>query len=194
MLFCSPKAGTTSPARQRGRYFATLLIFFVCLSNYPAFGAGPILTNLVVSNTRDRLLFFLELRGAFSKKIKEVVLSGVPVTFSFDIALYQVRDFWPDSEITEKTVINRIKYDALRKEFSVRRAWESRKPVVVNSFDAARGLMTEINGLDLLPLIMLKEGRYYQIRIRATCRGKRHFVFWPSWGFKTDLYTIDFLY
>ena len=41
------------------------------------------LTNITVSNTRDDLLLYLNLEGAFSEKLKKAILSGVPATFYF---------------------------------------------------------------------------------------------------------------
>ena len=59
------------------------------------------LSNVIVTNTRDDLLVYLNVEGAFREKMKKAILSGVPTTFSFFILLNRVRNFWVDQEIAE---------------------------------------------------------------------------------------------
>jgi len=79
------------------------------------------LTDITVSNTRDDLLLYVTLEGAFSPELKEIILSGVPATFSFPVKLNNVRNMWFDREIADIEVTHTIRYDNLKKEFAVRR-------------------------------------------------------------------------
>ena len=74
-------------------------IFF--LLQYPVFAQEARLTRITVSNTRDDLLLYFTLRGAFTEKLQEAILSGVPATFSFYITLDSVRSFWFDKEMVD---------------------------------------------------------------------------------------------
>ena len=80
------------------------------------------LTNITVSNTRDDLLLYLNLEGAFSDKLKKAILSGMPAAFSFLATLNSVRNMWFDQAIADIAVTHSIKYDNLKKEFIVRRS------------------------------------------------------------------------
>ena len=159
------------------------------------------LTNVIVTNTRDDLLLYLSVDGAFTEKIKEAILSGVPVSFSFFTHLYEVRSMWFDQSIADIKVTHTIKYDNLKKEFTVQRSWEDHKPVVTKSLGEARRLMTEIDSLKVVSLKRLDKGKQYQIRAKAelsklTLPFYLHYVlfFVSFWDFETDWYTIDFIY
>ena len=89
------------------------------------------------------------------------------MTFSFIIDLYRVRNMWLDKEMTSIKVTNTLKYNNLKKEYTVTRSWESEKPLVVKSFEAAKKLMTEVDSLTVIALDRLEKGKRYQIRAKA---------------------------
>ncbi len=159
------------------------------------------LTNIIVTNTRDDLLIYLKVEGAFTEKMKTAVQSGVPASFSFYVNLYQAKSMWFDENLADLEIIHTIKYNSLKKEFLISRSWDDNSPVVVQSFAEAQKLMAEINSLKIIPLNMLEKGRQYQIRAKAklsklTLPYYLHYVlfFLSLWDFETDWYTIDFIY
>jgi len=159
------------------------------------------LTNIIVTNTRDDLLVYLKVEGAFREKMKKAVLSGVPTTFSFFISLYKERNLWLDEEIADIKVAHTLKYNNLKKEFIVKRSWESSDPIITQSFEEAQKLMAEIDSLKIVSLDTLEKGGHYQIRTKAelsklTLPYYLHYVFFfvSLWDFETDVYTIDFTY
>lgn len=166
-----------------------------------AFAQKAVLSNIIVTNTRDDLLVYMNVEGAFTPKMKKAILSGVPTTFSFYISFYQVRSLWFDHDIKDIKVTNTIKYNNLKEEYVVTRSWEKSGPQVTQSFDEAKKLMTEIDSLKIVPLKQLVKGRHYQLRAKAelskvTLPFYLHYVlfFVSLWDFETDLYTIDFIY
>ena len=175
----------------------------ICYIIFPcnSFAKDSALTNIIVTNTRDDLLIYLTVEGAFRDKMKKAILSGVPTTFSFFIQLYRVRNFWPDKEIKEIETTHTIKYNNLKKEFMITRSWENNQPIVTKSFVEARKLMSEIDSLKTIPLSQLEKGSQYQIRAKAqlsklTLPFYLHYVlfFVSLWDFETDWYTIEFIY
>jgi len=159
------------------------------------------LSNIVVTNTHGDLVVYLGVEGAFTEKMKKAVLSGVPATFSFFVKLNRVRNYWIDKEIADVTVTHTIKYQTLKKEFVVRRSWEGNQPYIAKSFEEARLLMTEIDGLKVVTVDKLERGKKYQIQAKAeldklTLPFYLHYIlfFVSLWDFETDWYTIDFVY
>jgi len=184
-----------------GRKICALVLCFLLFLQPLAFAQEARLTNIIVTNTQDDLLVYLTVEGAFNEKIKEAVLSGVSLSFSFFIMLYRERNLWFDKEITDIKVIHRIKYDNLKKEFTVRRSWESGKPIITTSFEEAKKLMTEVDSLVVVPLRLLEKGERYQLRTKAelsklTLPFYLHYVFFfvSLWDFETDWYIIDFTF
>jgi len=166
-----------------------------------AFSQEAELSDIIVTNTRDDLLVYLNVEGAFREKMQKAILSGVPTTFSFFITLFKARDLWFDKKIADIKVTHTVKYNILKKEFIVKRSWENGEPLVTQSFEEVKKLMTEINSLKIAPLNALEKGLNYQIRAKAelsklTLPFYLHhvFIFLSLWDFETDLYTIDFIY
>ena len=178
----------------------TILCILFLIQN-TVFAQDAKITNIIVTNTRDDLLVYLNVESAFREKIKKAILSGVPATFSFFITLYQERNLWFNKELSDIKITHTIKYDNLKKEFTVKRSWKSEEPEVIQSFKEARSLMTEIDSLKIISLSELEKGRQYQIRAKAelsklTLPFYLHyiFVFVSLWDFETDWCTIDFIY
>ncbi len=159
------------------------------------------LTNITVTNTRDDLLLYVEVEGAFRDEMKKAILSGVPASFSFFITLHRVRNFWRDYKVADLEISHTIKYDNLKKEFMVKRSWANGKPVVTKSFEEAQKLMAEIDSLKVISLGKLEKGRQYQLGAKAELNKltlpfylHRVLFFLSAWDFETDWYTIDFIY
>lgn len=177
-----------------------LLIVLVFIP-HSAYAENARLTNIIVTNTRDDLLLYLTVEGAFHEEMQSAILSGVPATFSFFISLNRSRNFWLDKNIADIKVTHTVKYDTLKNEFIVKRSWEDNKPLVVKSIADAQKLMVEVDSLKIIGLERLEKGRHYQIRAKAelsklTLPFYLHYVlfFVSLWDFETDWYTIDFIY
>jgi len=181
-------------------------IFIILLSTLflftsPCFAQEARLVNINISNTRDDLLIYFSVEGAFREKSKNAILSGAPATFSFYVTLYKVRNFWMDKNIADIKVTHTVKYDSMKKEFTVQRPWKNSNPVITKSFEEARKLMSKIDSLKVIPLSGLDKGSRYQIRAKAevskiTLPLYLHYIlfFVSLWDFETDWYTIDFIY
>ena len=159
------------------------------------------LKNIIVTNTRDDLLIYLTVEGAFREKMEKALSSGVPATFSFFINLYRVRNLWFNKQLAELSVSHSIKYDNLKNEYVVLRSWDGNSEKIVKSFNEAKKLMTEIDSLKVVALSRLEKDGQYQIRAKAqlsklTLPFYLHYVlfFVSMWDFETDWYTIDFIY
>ncbi len=177
------------------------IIFLVLLNSVTGYTAEAKLTDIIVTNTRDDLLLYLAVDGAFRPEMEEAVLSGVPTTFSFFISLHKHRSFWFDKKLIDLTVTHTIKFDRLKNKFSITRSWEKTPPTVTGSFDHAKELMTHVDSLKVIPLNKLVKGQQYQIRTKAELNKLKlplylHYVlfFVSLWDFETDWYTVDFIY
>ncbi|MFY9941391.1 MAG: DUF4390 domain-containing protein [Desulfobacterales bacterium] len=180
---------------------AVVLLGLVLCWQTAAFGQEARLTDIIVTNTRDDLLLYLKVEGAFHEKMKTVIHSGIPTTFAFFIDLNRVRSLWPDKRIAALKATHSITYNTLKKEYTLVRSWDSAGSVTTQSFVEAQRLMTEIDSLKIVPLQKLLRGAHYQIRTKAelsklTLPFYLHYVlfFVSLWDFKTDWYTIDFVF
>src|SRR3989339_908835 len=185
---------------KKGRMIFFILMMMVPGCFFPSFVIAKDMAEIQdirLVNTRDDLLTYFEITQAFSDKINQAVLNGVPTTFSFYIALYKSDGSWLDKNIADIKIKSTIKYNSLKKEFSVLRPWKSETPVVTQSFDEAKALMTEIDNLIIIPLNRLVKGDKYQLRIKAELDKvnlplslHNIFFFFSYWNFETNWYLI----
>jgi len=180
--------------------FLSILLIFL-FSSHAAFAETATLTNIIVTNTRDDLYVYLTVEGAFQPKMTEAIESGVPATFSFLIVLDRVRTLWLNKSVADIKVSHTVKYNSLKKEYTIKRSWENDKPHVTQSFEEARKWMSEIDGLKVVPLNRLEKGEQYQLNAKAELStitlpfNLHHVLFFVSlWDFETDWYTLDFIY
>ena len=126
--------------------------------------------------------------------MKAALSKGIPVTLTFLILLYEVRDYWFDVKLVSKTAMHEVRFDLLRKEYRIQRSWEKEIPLVVKDLETAQSLFSEIKGFDVIALKRLKKGKHYQLRIKSELsENKAHLTGLP-WEFDTDWYTINFIY
>ena len=183
------------------RKICSLVVAGIFLMHSLAFAQEATLSNIIVTNTRDDLLVYLTVEGAFREKMKQAILSGVPATFSFFFTLEKVRQFWWDEDVVSFKVSHTVKYNNLKKEFVVHRSWENGKPLVTQSFAEAQKRMSTIDGLKIVSLGKLEKGRQYQLSAKAELNKLtlpfylHHVLFFVSlWDFETDWYSVDFIY
>ncbi len=163
--------------------------------------AGATVKDIIVTNTRDDLLAYLNVEGCFTPEMKEAISSGVPTTFTFFVDLYRVRDFWWDEHLVSLRLDHTIKYDSLKGVYWVSLQEQGGQPQAVRDFARAGRLMSELNGVKAAPLSMLRKGNPYRLRVKAELSKVRlplylHYVFFfvSLWDFTTDWYSVDFVY
>jgi len=152
------------------------------------------LQDIVLDSKNKNLTLSFKLKNAFSEEMKDVILSGTSITFTFFVVLREVKDFWVDKKIVDIKIDHMLKYNVLKKEFVIKRSWE-----IDESFVEAQNLMTTISSLKILPFNWLENGNRYQIAIKAELSkanlplNLRPVMFFsPPWGFETDWYILDF--
>lgn len=165
----------------------------------PGWTAG--LEEIVVTNTRDHLLVYFTVRDCFTEEMVKAIDSGLPVTFTFFVRLYEVRRFWWDREISDLKVQHQIQYDNLKKLYRVRLSEKNNQVVQVEDLEKAKTLMSEIVGLKVSELHRLQKGARYHVHMMAELDKIRlpfylHYVFFflSLWDFETDWYRIEFKY
>lgn len=178
-----------------------IFIHFCSFNSDNALASDAEMKNLIISHKNNELNCSLYIGGAFREKTNKAILSGVPVSFSFYVNLHQIRDLWLDKKIAAVKATHTIKYNNLKKEFTVIRSWENNKAHIVHSFEEAQRLMTEIQDLKIIPLAVLSKGTSYKISAMAEMNKIKHpyymhyFLFFLSLNnFETDWYTINFIY
>ena len=167
----------------------------------PAMAKEAYLSDFVVTNTRDHLLIYFKVNNCFTPEMNNAIESGIETTFTFFVQLSEKRDLIWDKKIADLEVNHSIKYDSLKKTYSVRFSEDNNREVTARTFEEAKKLMAEIVALKVVPMHQLKKGKRYQIQMMAQLDKIRlpfylHYVFFflSLWDFETDWYAVDFRY
>jgi hypothetical protein len=157
------------------------------------------LQNIVLDSKNKNLTLSFKLKDAFSEEMKEVILNGTSITFTFFVELREIKDFWIDKKIVDIKIDHMLKYNVLKKEFAIKKSCEIDEVLITESFLEAQNFMTAIRSQKVLPFNWLENGNRYQIAIKAELNkanlpsGLRSVMFFsPPWGFETDWYILDF--
>ena len=157
------------------------------------------LQNIVLDSKNENLTLSFKLENAFSEEMKEVILNGRSITFTFLVELREIKDFWVDKKIVDIKIDHMLKYNVLKKNFVIKRSWEIDEVLITESFTEAQNLMAGIRSLKILPFNWLENGNRYQIAIKAELSKanlpldlRSVMFFSPPWGFETDWYILDF--
>lgn len=184
-----------------GTFLFLCLFAFGTILSPAAAAKDAALANLIMANREDALHVFLRTEGAFTEKIDSAVTSGVPVTFSYYVILEEHRRFWPNTEIADIKLTHTIRYNAIKKSYTVTRSWEGFTPHVTTDFDEAKQWMSTISDLTVAHHDQLETGHPYRIRAKAklselTLPLYLHYIlfFVSFWDFETDWYAIDFIF
>ena len=170
-----------------------LLVMFYSFTTLAAASQARI-AHLVIKNSADALLVDLKIDSDFAPELKAALLQGVPVRFTISISLYEVNDLWFDKKVAAKNAVHELRYDGMRKAFKIARFPGRLQPTYIEDFDSARLIISAIDELVVIPLTELKKSQHYQLMV-GTVLSKREISFFNFFqGFKTDRYTVNFIY
>lgn len=175
------------------RHFWLLIVVLFILTSFAAVLKAED-ANLIIKNSQGNLILSVKIRDVITEEVNASVADEASSTIVFSIALYRVYNFWFDKKIAHYTVNNSIKYDSLKKEYSLTRSWESGPPLTFDALNKARRMMAEINNFKVMPLDRFEKGGNYQIRVRANCQDENAFIFSPSGCAKTAWQRVNFTY
>lgn len=187
---------------KKGKTSLPIIIFLVIMHlATPALAEDAYISDIVVTNTRDHLLVYYSVNDCFTLEMNRAIESGLEITFTLFVTLYEKRKLWWDRKITDIEISHSIKHDNLKKNYEVRLTEQNNKKITVKDFDEAKTLMADVVALRVAPLSNLRKGGRYKLRMMAELDKIRlpfylHYVFFflSLWDFETDWYTIDFRY
>lgn len=180
----------------------TTIAVVVSLTFFPAHAISEqarIKNTLVTNNNKDLLIYFY-VDGSFTPKIEQAIQSGIPTTFIYKMVLYRKSEESLGSKIVSRDISHTIKYDPLRKDYTVTMS-EKKEPVVIRDYKAARDLMAKVEALPLTSVDRLQKETQYSLQIKAELDTIKLppllnylFFFVSYWDFETSWETVEFIY
>lgn len=194
----NPPMAMPSFPRRLAPLFFLLALFLVFPPDQVS--ARAEIRDIVVGNSRDDLLLYLEVDKAFRAEMEEGILNGIPVLFTFFVSLREIVDGRPGPQVTEIQFNHALSYDSLKEAFKLGFS-ENNLVLTVDGFEKAQALMSEVNGVKVVALSRLQPGsRYFlSVKVRLTRKNLPLFFqylipFWQLGDEETDWQYVEFRY
>jgi len=144
------------------------LLFGVwCFLLSPAW-AKPTISKISFNTEKELITLNAELIDAFNEKIKEVIESGVAMTFTYEIELLKQSSIFGDEMVSQNKVTHTIQYDTLRKvyQFSSQGKNVNRK-MTTKSMEKYQQLMLTLKDIPISHIFKLDPEEKYYARVKA---------------------------
>jgi len=189
----------------KNNYYGVVLIFLFVIIGLAGFSTHaqaiePEVKDILITNDIENVLLYARLVNGFKPDMELAVLAGIPATFTMQLDVYQERSFTWDKKIFSQEIKRSIKYDNLKKIFSVFSS-NKKEPVIFTEFESAQKAMADFNGIIAAPLSSLTKGKNYYVmikvkmdKVRLPLHMEYVFLFVSYWDFETSWYRQNFSY
>ncbi|MEN6374878.1 MAG: DUF4390 domain-containing protein [Smithella sp.] len=189
----------------KGNFGKLLFIFLFVFSGCLGVGTQgravePTIKDIIITNDKENVLLYARVVNGFKTEMESSILAGAPAVFALQLEVYQSRTGLWDKKITSREIKRTIKYDNLKKTFSIfTNGYET--PAVFPDFESAQKAMADLNGIPIVPLKKLVHGNNYYLmmkvkidKVRLPLHMEYVFVFVSFWDFETAWYKQRFSY
>jgi len=141
------------------------------------------------------ILVTLRMNNVFTDEVRAAMLSGLRITFVYDIELKRGTALWVDRTIASATVTATVEYDILTQRYLATRREDGRmvSSETIEREDAARAWLTEFEKLPLFNSAGLEGNSEYYLRVRAHTMPRNASFVWPWEGGVAGLAKFTFL-
>jgi hypothetical protein len=188
--------------RDLGRFiFIFLFVVSGCLGvGTQGRAVEPTIKDILITNNKEDVLLYARVVNGFKTEMESSILAGAPAVFALQLEVYQVRSGLWDKKIESREIKRTIKYDNLKKNFSIfTNGYET--PAVFPDFESAQKAMADLSGIPVVPLKKLVHGNNYYLmmkvkidKVRLPLHMEYVFVFVSFWDFETAWYKQRFSY
>jgi hypothetical protein len=155
--------------------------------------AGDIIVTPLV--TDGRVMASFAAGSTFDEDARELLKSGLPVTFAYAVELRNPSLLWFDGTLARVDVSASAKYDTLTDTYQVSKLRGEQVFWSESTRDQGQAgeWMTAFDRIPLEPSDALEPNRDYYVQVRLRRRPQRRFSFWP-WGGDDATGRADFTY
>ncbi|HUK57070.1 MAG TPA: DUF4390 domain-containing protein [Nitrospiria bacterium] len=125
---------------------------------------ASVIDNGTVSVTADLIRWY-------NQNLRDDLNNGIPKDLYYYLLLKKRQPGWFDEEMVSKTIKHTIKYDVLKKQYSITtRADEKTTQKTVESFDEMAQLISRIDHVKIATSVLLNPRHTYYVSVKAEMR------------------------
>lgn len=179
-----------------------LLIGVITVTDPAAVQANvdPRMVDILITSNPSSVLLYARLVDCFKPEMETAILAGVPAVFKIQLDVYRERSYLWDKPVISKEIRRTIKYDNLKKTFSVTTNGVN-QPAIFQTMESAQKAMADLNGITVVPISLLAKGATYYTemkvkidKVRLPFNMEYVFFFVSLWDFETPLYKVRFAF
>jgi len=162
------------------------------------------ITELTVSNSNTKLLAYFTLKINNPDELKQILISGVPIKFTYYIRLYipnvNILSFL-NRDISDIILIKTVSYDSIKGTYQIHIIDTNSRIIYTNSFNDVLTNICQINDLPVTSLTNLVKGKIHILKVKVEAKKvlssipfKDILTIFSSDIFQTNWYEIKFTY
>ncbi|MBI3803806.1 MAG: DUF4390 domain-containing protein [Nitrospirae bacterium] len=159
----------------RFRWISLFLWIALLFSPVRLFAAGPErIRNVVTEVVNQEVVVSADLIEGFNKEIIDDIQDGIPKDFYYYLLLKRKQKSWFDEEILAKTLRYTVKYDTLKKKYTViQRDGEHVVENTIDSLEAMRRMVSHIDHIRIAPIHILKSRFRYYVSVKSQMKAAK---------------------
>lgn len=161
------------------RIHIAILIIYVISFSYitPALAGDARISDINVILNKDSIIASARLVNGFDKRIEEEISSGIEKDIVYEIVLRKKMSGWFDEGVVSKEIKYSIKYDLLKKQYTVKIQDEGNKEKIVLSYDEVKAIVSRIENVMVAQRKLIEPNEEYYASVRAEMKDKKIFFF-----------------
>ena len=137
---------------------------------------------VVTPITREgQVLVTFELNDGVTPEVRDAIHSGLPTTFSYEIAVSRGTAAWFDRTLASVSVAASVRFDNLTRRYQLSRTQDGRvedsRPT--EDQEVVKRWLTRFDQVPVLTTAALETNGEYLVRVRALARPQHTWFFWP---------------
>jgi len=153
----------------------SFLLLLILFAPKPLFATGSERIRNVVTEVIDQeIVVTAELVDGFNRQIINDIHDGIPKDFYYYLLLKRKQKNWFDEEILAKTIRYTVKYDTLKKKYTiVQRDGERVVENTVDDIEAMKRIVTKIDRVKLAPTSFLRSRHRYYVSVKSQMKAAK---------------------
>lgn len=150
-------------------YIIAVLVFIICLSYFfnTAFADEEKITDINVALGKEDISVSAKLVNGLNKDVEEAIKNGIQKDIIYSVILKKKRSTWFDEDVVSKETEYTIKYDVLKKQYTLITRGNGNKEKVTQSYDEIKAVVSKIENAVVSPKKALEPDEEYYISIKA---------------------------
>lgn len=150
-------------------YIIAVLVFIVCLSYFfnTAFADEEKITDIKVALGKEDISVSAKLINGLNKDVEEAIKNGIQKDIIYSMILKKKRSTWFDEDVVSKEAEYTIKYDVLKKQYTLITRGNGNKEKVTQSYDEIKAVVSKIENAAVSQKKDLEPDEEYYISIKA---------------------------